>query len=135
VKNTVDARVSFSFKGENYVPSMTIDLDALIKVSGDLSDLYSTVARHNNIDTYSYLFEVMESSEIYFENATGLAANCVVEGKFDLQQFESLWRNQHASAALQLVAKKYMAAANMGECPGLMDALFEAYRLGQQEDE
>lgn len=129
MKNGVDVRVNFSFKGENFSPSMTVDLDAVMNASGILPDFYSLLARQNKIDTYSYLYEVMESSEIRYENATGLAAECVVDGEFDLVRFQSKWHTQTNISALQEIVKKYQLEGKQA----VMDALQAAYELGKAD--
>lgn len=133
MKNTIDAKVSFSFKGEEYNPSMTIDLDEVMKTSEGLPNLYSVLARKNEIDTYSYLYEVMEASDLVFENPKGLAEECVSGNEFDINKFEVLWRNHLEQAKLQSIAKKHMGIDDPELQPGLMAALMEAYQAGKKE--
>lgn len=129
VKNAIDVRISFSFKGIDYAPKMRVDLDALMNGSGKLPDFYMALARQDKIDTYSYLYEVMESSELCFENATGLAEQCVHEGRFDMAQFEALWHQSSLLLALQAIVKKQ----GLTESADLMVALNQAYELGKQK--
>ena len=128
MKNSVDVRIAFSYKGEDYAPAMSVDLDAIMEVSGGLPDFYTGLARENKIDTYSYLYEVMESSVLIFENPTGIAKMCVDDGRFDMQQFEILWRERNISAQLQVIIEKH----GLDESPLLMAALRDAYQLGQK---
>ena len=133
MKNTIDAKVSFSFKGEEYHPSMTIDLDEVMKTSEGLPNLYSVLARKNDIDTYSYLYEVMEASDIIFENPVGLAEQCLSGHEFDINKFESLWRNHLQLSKLREIAKKHMGLDDPDQQAGLMAALMEAYQAGKRE--
>ena len=106
---------------------MTVDLDAMMEASGGVPDLYSLLARENKIDTYSYLYEVMESSDLIFSDATGLAVKCTVEGDFDLQKFEALWYQDNLSSGLQVIIEKH----GLNNSAELMAALTDAYELGK----
>ena len=44
MKNSIDATVTFSFKGETYTPSTSIDLDALMEQQGGLLHLHHFLA-------------------------------------------------------------------------------------------
>ena len=131
--NTIIARIEFSFKGEAYQYETLLDLDEMMSKGAKIPDLTLILAKQNNVDTYSYLYEVMESSEISFSDATGLASDCVVDSRFDMQKFEPLWLRQRAMDELRGIATKTMSIDFPEETPGLMDALFEAYQLGKTE--
>ena len=80
---TVRARVAFSFKGETYDLDSVIDLDDCLGDSGAAPDFHQLLARPAGIDPYSYLYEVLESHEIEFSDATGVAARSCRDGRFD----------------------------------------------------
>lgn len=73
MNNTIAAYIEFSFKGEKLTPSTTIDLDKMMAQNGTLDSIYSILARSNNIDAYSYEYEIMQMVETSYENAQGLA--------------------------------------------------------------
>lgn len=131
MSNCIDASIEFSFKGESYSPTATIDLDVMMEKSGKLPDLHRTLALQHNIDTYSYLYEVMESHEIHYANATGLAVQCLFDGRFDLQAFETLWRESHEAAGLADIASKQLGIEDLNNEPKIKQALLAAYRLGK----
>lgn len=131
--NTIVVRIEFSFKGESHNLKASLDLDTLMQGGGQLPNLYNLVAIQNKVDTYSYLYEVMESSDIIFDNATGVASQCVAGGQFDMTKFELLWRGKQAQAALQAIAKKHLNVDDFETQPMLRDALFEAYQLGKSD--
>ena len=81
MKNTVIVQVNYSFKGENFTPSITLELDAFAKISDSFSGLYSKIAQQNNIDTYSYSYDSMEASPLIFHSPTGNVIDFVVDGK------------------------------------------------------
>jgi hypothetical protein len=72
--NSIDAHIEFSFKGETYSLTSPLDLDRMLDKYIDPPSLHHVLAVEHGINTYSYLYEVMEVEEIEFGNATGLAA-------------------------------------------------------------
>ena len=66
---SIDATVNFSFKGETYNLTTTIDLDNVMQGDGHVPNIHLLLARQNDIDTYSYLYEAMESHPVRYSNA------------------------------------------------------------------
>lgn len=131
MNNRIDARVVFSFKGETYTPSATINLDAMMEEAGHLRDFHSLLAKENNIDTYSYLYEVMDAHAIQFDNATGLAKSCLIDGQFDIKEFEHLWREEKELEILRAIARRHLEVDDLEQHPELKTALREAYNAGK----
>ena len=131
MKSSIDATVSFSFKGETYTPSTTIDLDALMKQSGSVSSLHHILAMTNNIDTYSYLYEVMEQSPIRFVNAQGAVADFVDNELLDIEAFQEYWRQSRIIGMLQSIASRALNIDDLENHPELKNALLEAYDCGR----
>lgn len=131
MSNRIDASIEFSFKGESYSPTATIDLDIMMEKSGQLPNLHRTLALQHNIDTYSYLYEVMESHGIQYSNASGLAVHCLHDGQFDLQAFETLWREAHEAVGLADIAREQLGIEDLNSEPRIKQALLQAYRLGK----
>lgn len=123
--------MDFSYQGKEHVLSVGIDLDKMMEQSGSLPDFHRFLARENNIDTHSYLYEVMESYEVIFENASGLAVKCLSEGKFDLQAFEKLWHQEKVLEILQEIATTNLGVSNLEQESKLKAALLAAYNAGQ----
>jgi len=132
MKSSIDARVTFSFKGEVYSPSSTLDLDACLERYGTLPSIHTLLANANGIDTYSYLYEVMEQAEIHFDNARGIAAECLKNGFFDVERFELKWRESRVLAPLQAIAEREMGVADLEQRAELKRALLQAYALGKE---
>ena len=132
--NRIDASIEFSFQGKGYSPTATIDLDIIMAKSGSLPDLHRTLALQHKIDTYSYLYEAMESYDIHYSNPTGLAEQCLHNGQFDLAAFEQLWREEHETRALADIAQNHLGITDLAAEPKIKQALLEAYRLGKTSD-
>ncbi len=133
MNNRIDARMEFSFRGETLAPAGRFDLDALMQAEGDLPDFHRLLAKANAIDTYSYLYEAMEVCEIHFANATGLAARCVDQGRFDSARFRTLWREEQEWSGLRDIAERHLQISDLDASPALKAALLEAYELGRSE--
>lgn len=131
MKNSIDAHIEFSFKGETYTPFATIDLDSLLEQGGTLPDIHVLLAERNGIDTYSYLFEVMQEEEISFSNAQGLAADFLTDGSFDSEAFAARWQENGVISRLEAIATRELGIDRLEQHPQIREALLQAYRLGR----
>jgi hypothetical protein len=135
MKNSIDAHVEFSFKGETYAPFSTIDLDDLVEHHGSLQAIHALLAEQHGIDTYSYLYEVMQQAEVVFDNAQGLAVDFLSEGQFDEEAFATQWRENRILSRLQTIATRELGMDDLRQNQGLKNALLQAYQLGKSEKE
>lgn len=131
MKNSIDAHVEFSFKGESYAPFATIILDELLEHHGTIPPLHAILAEKHGIDTYSYLYEVMEQAEIFFDNARGLATDFLINGKFDADAFVAQWQENRILVRLQAIALRELGLEDLEQHPALKNALFQAYLAGK----
>lgn len=129
--STLHARLTFSFKGETHELESTIDLDSCQTVDGGAPNFHQMLARQGGVDPYSYLYEVMESHEIVFSNATGSAALCCVDGQFDWAQFERQRHEEQDLYAVSQIAEQYLEVGDLDLQPALLAALLAAYRAGK----
>ena len=130
MKNSIDAHLEFSFKGQTHALSTTVDLDRLVLRGASFDTIHQMLATAGNIDTYSYAYEVMLEEEMRFDRACGLASEFLRDGVFDLDGFEQCWREQRIAIELQEIANRIMGIADLEQHPQLRDALREAYRSG-----
>lgn len=130
--NRITIAVEFDFKGQHYAPSASIDLDQIMRSNGTIPNLCSSLARLNDIDLYSYEFEVMESLEMQFTNAQGVAAECLQNGVFDKEEFVKRWHQEQQLKALSEVAKQYLQIEVLAQQPQLQAALLAAFELGRK---
>ncbi len=131
MKNTLTVQIRYSFKGENYAPQASIDLDRYLEKQQAIPDFFQLVARANQIDVYSYHYEVMEMGRYVFSDATGLAARYCQPDHFDVEGFSSAWRQQRALQAVTEIARKTLHIDDLTQHENLKQALLQAYRLGQ----
>lgn len=133
MKNCIDVHVEFSYKGEVFSPSATINLDAMVENDGGLTGIHTLLARENNIDTYSYLYEVMEMSDLLFDNPVGLAESCFIDGCFDVNKYEQLSNQEMILDILRPIAKKCLDIDDLDQQPDLKNALIESYNAGNHK--
>ncbi len=129
MKNSIDVRVEFSFKGNDYDLTSTIDLDA----HSHALDIYQILAHDNKIDTMSYLYEVMQETDLEFSNARGAAAAFLQEGQFNAYTFALHWQEHKIIMQLNPIAMRHMGITDLQQNSALKQALLEAYQLGRGE--
>jgi len=129
--NTVRARLSLSFKGETYELDSVIDLDGCLGEPGEAPNFHRLMAQAAGIDHYSYLYEILESHEIEFSDATGVAARSCRDGRFDWAQFEQDRRDERDWQLVRAIAEGIMPTRDMEANPDLKAALLAAYRAGK----
>ncbi len=129
--NTVRARVAFSFKGETYELDSVIDLERCSGEPGVGPDFHRLLAQAAGIDPYSYLYEVLESHEIEFSEATGVAVRSCRDGRFDWNQFEQDRREEGDWQAVRAVAERILGTRDLDADPALKAALLATYRAGK----
>ncbi|MEQ1590400.1 MAG: hypothetical protein ABL902_08610 [Gallionella sp.] len=131
MKNSIDVRVEFSFKGENYDLISHIDFDIRSPVELDNLALYQILAREHSIDTISYLYEVMQEAEFEFSNAQGIAADFLQDGIFDTDSFSRHWQEQQLVKLLQPIAQRELNITDLTQSQDIKNALVQAYKLGR----
>ena len=130
MKNTLTVQISFSYQGVTYTPSATIDLDSYLQRNEPIPDFFSLVARENNIDAYSYQYEVMEMGQYQYLQATGLAQQFCTLDSFDLGGFEKAWKDRDIEEKIAEIALKFLQIDDLSANKSVRNALFNAYLLG-----
>ncbi|HEX5338170.1 MAG TPA: hypothetical protein VFW53_07005 [Gallionella sp.] len=130
--NSIDAHIEFCFKGETHTLSSTLDLDRMLEKYIEPPSLHHVLAVEHGINTYSYLYEVMEVEEIEFDNPKGLAVQFLHDGEFDLEGFAAQRGDSQMLDSLQAIALREMGIENFEQHPKLKSALIQAYQLGME---
>jgi hypothetical protein len=131
--NTIDAFVEFSFKGEDYELHSTLDLDKEFERHMSLESIHHVLAVEHGIDTYSYLFEVMQMADIHYDNPQGRAVDYLRDGEFDFETYAEENTTDALFAPLQAIALREMGVEDLEQQPQLKQALLRAYRLGLEQ--
>jgi hypothetical protein len=131
VINTLRARLECSFKGESYLLDATIDLDRCLAASNEMPNFHQMLAQVGNIDTYSYLYEMLESYDIAFDQPTGLAEACCSDGMFDWHGFVQQASDHRDLQAVRTLVVQTLDVHEFDARPELRAALLAAYRAGK----
>lgn len=132
MRDTIDAHVEFSFKGETIFLSATIALDDFRDLHADPYSFHAILAARNGIDAYSYHYEVMCEEAVRFDNAQGQAAGFCADGEFDFQAYAASRQSSNVIAQLGQLASRDLGIADLEQHPELKTALLHAYQLGRQ---
>lgn len=132
--NHIVISIEFYFKGQKHLPSTILDLDMYIQNGGGFDALYPMLANNNNIDLYSYEYEVMLAEDILFSDATGLATNFLEEGKFDFVGFEQEIYDESIAEVIIEIASTHLSVNDLSTQPELKAALLAAFKLGKQSE-
>ena len=127
--NSIDVSVDFSFQGKHYTPEITIDLDIYIQQKEPTS-FHRLIANKHQIDCYSYLYEVLESSDIFFRNPQGMAIAHTQDGDFNMYSYAKQWEENKVIEQLLKIAENEMNIVDFSDHPSLKNALLQAYELG-----
>ncbi len=123
--------MTLSFRGETYELDSVIDLDGCSGEPGEAPDFHRLLAQVAGIDPYSYLYEVLETHEIAFSDATGVAARHCRDGGFDWARFEQDRREERDWEIVRAIAQPTLGAHDLDAALELKEALLAAYRAGK----
>ncbi len=131
MKNSFTITLEFSYKGENFELTASVDLDEyMLKMKG-IPNLHDLIARQNDIDSYSYQYEVLTSEELQFSEIQGFAAEYITGSEFDAEGFAERWRQERIELIVAAIAQRVMDISDLATHPALRQALVEAYCAGQ----
>ncbi len=133
MSNKITATIEFYFKGKQFSPSATIDLDDIMQQYGKIPDLHPMLATLNNIDSYSYEYEMMLGEEVHFSDAEGSAAAFVNDGHFDFTGFEQNWHDQQLFNTLAPMIKQQLDIDNIDQHPKFKSIILAAYQAGKDK--
>jgi hypothetical protein len=133
MKNAITVTIPFSFKGKEMAPSIVLDLDQFCRLEHSPNILHHHIATENKIDQYSYEYDVLECSPLYFSDATGLALGFCVDGSFDLNAYKQCLQEQKMHQSLQNIAFDIMGIEDLDleQHTPLKQALSQAYNEGK----
>jgi hypothetical protein len=136
MKNTIKVTIPFSFKGVEYTPSSTIDLDLFTLGDQTIDSVFQLVANENKIDNYSYEYEVLESATKFFSEPTGLAGDYLSDNQFDLVGFKQGQKQSNINQVVQQIATEFLEINNLDDVAhkDIQQALIKAYQAGFKDN-
>jgi hypothetical protein len=136
MKNTLRVQVDYSFKGENFNPSILLEIEEFAKHNRNFAGLYRKIAQHNKIDTYSYAYEVMETSTLIFSDPKGNIVDFVDNGSCDLAAYKRYLKQDKMYEALEKIAADILGVNDLftPDNNKIKAALVSAYRAGREKE-
>ncbi len=129
MNDSIRIHARFSFKGKIHQPEMVMDLDELAKIQHP-NDLYAVLARKNDIDLYSYEYEMLQAEALVFDQPKGRAAAFMQNGKPDWKALHANGKRAQQMAKLSHLARQHMGIEKLSDIPGLEKTLLEAWEMG-----
>jgi len=129
--NTLRIQLEFSFKGETRTLDEVFDLGQITVEPSGLPDFHRLLARKAGIDPISYLYEVLESHDLHFSAATGLAADHCHNGQFDWHGFDQARIEGGDWERILVIVQGKIAPHELETSPALKAALLAVYRAGR----
>jgi len=117
--NTLRVHVEFSFKGETLNLDEVFNLDQITVEPNGLPDFHRLLARKAGIDPISYLYEVLESHDLHFSAATGLAVDYCHNGQFDWHGFDQARREDGDWEHIRVIVQGKIASYELEASPAL----------------
>lgn len=131
MKNSIEVCVDFSYQGKDHRYSDRLDLDHLLCVYDELPSIHELLANRHNVDTYSYLYEVMLEADLEFSNPAGRATDYLVDDQFDVTSLADNWHKAKVVVLMQPVVERELGITNLHAEPALCRVLLAAYNTGR----
>ena len=132
MSDRVTLTIRYSFRGETHAPSVTLDLDQAMRSDGKLPDFLLALAKANDIDPYSYDYEMLPFGEFSYSDAEGLAADCIDGDRFDSETFEQRWRERELLRAVEKIAREHLGIERLEPDSAEARALLAAVEYGRR---
>ena len=133
MSDRVTLTIRYSFRGETHAPSVTLDLDQAMRGDGKLPDFLHALAKANDIDPYSYDYEMLPFGEFTYSDAEGLAADCIDGDRFDCEKFEQRWREREVFEAVSRIAREHLGIERLEPDSAEARALLTAVEYGRRK--
>ena len=132
MSDRITLTIHYSFRGETHAPSVTLDLDQAMRGDGKLPDFLLALAKANDIDPYSYDYEMLPFGEFSYSDAEGLAADCIDGERFDSEKFERRWREREVLRAVEKIALEHLGIERLEPDSAEARALLAAVEYGKK---
>lgn len=131
----LNAQIDTSFKGEDLSLKATLDLNKLGYDPEIPIQVFHYVATQNNIDQYSYLYEILEVEPVQYSSDNATVAQFISEDGhyFDWEGYEQARKYQLAEAATERLLNHYFSQQEQADNENLKKALRDAFILGSEQ--
>lgn len=133
--NKITIAVEFYFKGEAYKFSEVLNLDKIMQQYKSIPSFHHRLAQSNNLDSYSYEYEMMLAEDIEFSNAEGWVIDYVHQNGFDQTGFEQRWHEQNILDGMAAMLKQQLDIDDIEQHPALKSVLLATYKLAKSSEQ
>lgn len=132
MKNTVIVQINYSFKGEDFSPSISLELDVFAKTSDNFTGMHTKIAQQNKIDTYSYSFDAMEAYPLIFHSPAGNVVGFVENGECDLAGYQVYLKKNKMMEEVGSIAMDILEISDINQKDNrkIKEALIKSYNAG-----
>ncbi len=128
-KNLITVKMNFGYRGEEFVfesvEELPLHLDSLLEFAESIP---RRIARANDVDTYSYMFEAIECTPVEVIKAEGYVSKFMQGDSVPLEQFIADCNNVTTDMLMQHIVEMYLPEEADNDV--IYQALMEAYVLG-----
>lgn len=129
IKNLITVKMNFGYRGEEFVfqsvEELPLHLDGLLEFAESIP---RRIARANDIDTYSYMFEAMECTPIEVIKAEGYVSKFMHGNSVPLEQFIAECNDVTVDMLMRHIAEMYLP--EKADNDAVYQALMAAYAIG-----
>lgn len=129
MKNLITVKMNFGYKGEEFVfesvEELPLHLDGLLEFAESIP---RRMARANDVDTYSYMFEAMECTPIEVIKAEGYVSRFMHGDSVPLEQFIADCNDVTIDMLMRYIAEMYLS--EQAGSDAVSQALMAAYAIG-----
>ncbi|WP_019557144.1 hypothetical protein [Thiomicrorhabdus arctica] len=128
-KNLITVKMNFGYKGEEFVfqsvEELPLHLDSLLEFAESIP---RRIARANDVDTYSYMFDALECTPVEVIKAEGYVSRFMHGESVPLEQFIADCNNVTIEMLIRNIAETYLP--EQAESNAMYQALMAAYAIG-----
>ena len=129
MKNLITVKMNFGYQGKEFifqsVEELPLHLDGLQEFAESIP---RRMARANDVDTYSYMFEAMECTPIEVVKAEGYVSRFMQGDSVPLEQFIAECNAVTVDMLMRHVAETYLP--EQADNDAMYEALMAAYAIG-----
>lgn len=132
MQTTITVSLSYDYRGETFTHSAQLPLPLYIEnIETFFRSIPQTIADKNQLDTFTYQFELMENSPIEVIAVESRIEKSLPDLPIGVEDFLEHYTQINSEAYLQMIADEY--DIDLQSNPRLAKALEAAYTLGKEQ--
>ena len=132
MSHMITISLTFSFKGNTYTPSISIDLDQWMQRGANIDELHHQLAESIGYGPYSHEYDVLMMSDIEFSSDDEYVKQYINQTMLDIKGYKAAWHEQQITSKVMQIAEKHLSSDQLKDA-AIRQALIACYRSGQQK--